>query len=177
MAATIRVDTQMLMSYTRSLQGIARRLYNIQWELSALYEETHIPGLSTIANRRQVSQCADAMLTYGQWCMDVFQDFQRVEEYLLKQDPESFARLTGSAIAIYSGNNADNMRRQAVGDIKNVIGAVGKIKNDSQLKQAKTGISYVQQIEEAMRSDTPRDQIIEYENGRASCRERVYAPV
>ncbi len=162
MAATIRVDTQMLMSYTRSLQGIARRLYNIQWELSALYEETHIPGLSTIANRRQVSQCADAMLTYGQWCMDVFQDFQRVEEYLLKQDPESFARLTGSAIAIYSGNNADNMRRQAVGDIKNVIGAVGKIKNDSQLKQAKTGISYVQQIEEAMRSDTPRDQIIEY---------------
>lgn len=143
MSNVIQLNTQTLMDYARKFQSLAGRLYQVQQNLSALYNSTHIPGLSMVANRRTVSECGNKLLEYSQWCLDVFQDFQIVERDLIQRDVETFVRPKNLAIDEYTGNSSSSMVREGVDEVGGIIGKVGKISDEDSLKDMSGNLAYL----------------------------------
>lgn len=146
MSNIIRVDTQTLMNYAREFQNLARRLFNVQQTLSSLYNQTHIVGLSTIANRRTVSQCGEIMLNCSEWCLDTFQDFQNVENFLVQQNPENFERPSKMVIDEYHNTSKDGLSSEYIENAGKLIRTTGKITDISAIKNTGKGFKYVESV-------------------------------
>ena len=146
MSNIIRVDMQTLMNYAREFQNLARRLFNVQQTLSSLYNQTHIVGLGTIANRRTVSQCGEIMINCSNWCLDTFQEFQKVESFLVQQNPENFERPSKMVIDEYNANSVSSMMMGGLRDTGSILGAVGKAADDESLKGTGKVLGYFGQV-------------------------------
>lgn len=160
MSNVIRVDTQNLMNYAERILNLQRRLIAVQWELSNLYAQTHLPALSRIANRRMVSQCTSTLERCWNWCMETMQDFQIVENYLAKQDPENFVRPKNLVINEYHGNSTSNMLGKSIRDGAGVIGSVGSAADDSNLKNTGKVLGYVGSVEKVLSGDGTEEERI-----------------
>lgn len=162
MSNIIRVDMQTLMNYAREFQNLARRLFNVQQTLSSLYNQTHIVGLSTIANRRTVSQCGEIMINCSNWCLYTFQEFQKVESFLVQQNPENFERPSKMVIDEYNANSVSSMMAGGLRDTGSILGAVGKAADDESLKGTGKVLGYFGQIENVLKEGSPEEKMNEY---------------
>lgn len=163
MSNIIRVDMQTLMNYAREFQNLARRLFDVQQTLSSLYNQTHIVGLGTIANRRTVGQCGEIMINCSNWCLDTFQEFQKVENFLVQQNPEDFEMPSKMVIDEYNANSVSSMMMGGLRDTGSILGAVGKAADDESLKGTGKVLGYFGQIEKVVNGEgSPEEKMNEY---------------